>query len=108
MGKPIPGVKAKIVNPETWQEAPTGEPGMLLVTGPNVMKGYYRNPELTADALNEGWFNTRGLGRLDSEGNLFIVGRSREIIVRFGYKMLPVEIEAVLERRLGVPISGRH
>ena len=100
VGPSWPGIEVRI------DTAPGEDAGEILVRGPNVMKGYYRNPELTADALNDGWFNTRDLGRLDSEGNLFIVGRSRELIVRFGYKMLPVEIEAVLERHPAVARSA--
>jgi len=81
--------------------------GEVLVRGPNVMKGYYRNPGLTAAAINsDGWFNTRDLGRFDREGNLFIVGRSRELIIRFGYKVLPGEIESVLDRHSHISRSA--
>jgi acyl-CoA synthetase (AMP-forming)/AMP-acid ligase II len=78
------------------KSVPEGEVGELWVRGPNVMKGYYRAPEETAAAINaEGWFNTRDLARME-DGNLFIVGRTKELIVRFGFNVYPAEVEAVL------------
>jgi len=72
------------------------------VRGPNVMKGYYRSPEETAYAINEeGWFNTRDLAKLE-DGKLFIVGRTKELIVRFGFNVYPAEVEAVLNAHPGV------
>jgi long-chain acyl-CoA synthetase len=73
-----------------------GEVGELWVRGPNVMKGYYRAPEETAAAIDsEGWFNTRDLAQL-RDGHLFIIGRTKELIVRFGFNVYPAEVEAVL------------
>ena len=75
---------------------PNGEVGELHVRGPNVMLGYYRAPELTAKAIDsEGWFNTGDLARLDGD-HLFIVGRSKELIIRSGFNVYPAEVEAVL------------
>jgi acyl-CoA synthetase (AMP-forming)/AMP-acid ligase II len=66
------------------------------------MKGYYRAPEETAAAIDaDGWFNTRDLARLEDE-NLFIVGRTKELIVRFGMNVYPAEVEAVLNTYAGV------
>ena len=73
---------------------------------PNVMKGYYRAPEETAAAIDpDGWFNTRDLARLEG-GNLFIVGRTKELIVRFGLNVYPAEIEAVLNAHPAVVRSA--
>jgi long-chain acyl-CoA synthetase len=95
VGEPFPGVEVKLVGPDR-REVPPGDVGELWVRGPNVMKGYYRSPEETAAALDsEGWFNTRDLARLQ-EGNLFIVGRTKDMIVRFGFNVYPAEVEAVL------------
>src|SRR5439155_18319998 len=83
-----------------------GEVGELWVRGPNVMKGYYRAPEETAAAIHaEGWFNTRDLVRLEG-GNLFIVGRTKELIVRFGFNIYPAEVEAVLNAHPAVARSA--
>jgi long-chain acyl-CoA synthetase len=95
VGLVLPGVEVKFVGPD-GQPVPPGEVGELRVRGPNVMKGYYRAPEETAAAIDsEGWFNTRDLARLEN-GYLFIVGRTKELIVRFGFNVYPAEIEAVL------------
>jgi len=92
VGPVWPGVEVRLDLPDSEGA------GEILVRGPNVMKGYYRNPELTAAAIDSaGWFNTHDLGRFDEEDNLFIIGRSRELIIRFGYKVVPSEIEMVLE-----------
>ena len=95
VGRIFPGLHAKFVD-SNRQSVAEGEVGELWVKGPTVMKGYYRAPEETAAAIDpEGWFNTRDLARLE-DGNLFIVGRTKELIVRFGFNVYPAEIEAVL------------
>ena len=95
VGLVLPGVEVKFVGPD-GRPVPPGEVGELHVRGPNVMKGYYRAPEETAAAIDpEGWFNTRDLARIEN-GYLFIVGRTKELIVRFGFNVYPAEIEAVL------------
>jgi long-chain acyl-CoA synthetase len=95
VGKVLPGVEVQLVGSNSKPVA-GGEVGELWVRGPNVMKGYYRAPEETAAAINpEGWFNTCDLARLEN-GYLFIVGRSKELIIRFGENVYPAEVEAVL------------
>jgi acyl-CoA synthetase (AMP-forming)/AMP-acid ligase II len=95
VGRPLPGVELLFVGRE-GQAVREGEVGELWVRGPNVMKGYYRAPEETAAAIHaEGWFNTRDLARLE-DGNLFIVGRTKDLIVRHGFNVYPAEVEAVL------------
>src|SRR5881409_275592 len=105
IGPVFPGVEVKLVGPDDKQMA-DGEVGELWVRGPNVMKGYYRAPEETASAINaEGWFNTRDLARLEG-GNLFIVGRTKELIVRFGLNVYPAEVEGVLNAHPAVVRSA--
>ena len=73
---------------------------------PNIMKAYYRAPEETAAAINaEGWFNTRDLARFE-EGNLFIIGRTKDLIIRFGFNVYPAEVEAVLNAHPAVAQSA--
>ena len=101
VGQIFPGIEVKFVDAEGNRVA-EGEVGELRVRGPNVMKGYYRAPQETAAAIDaEGWFNTRDLARLEN-GNLFIVGRTSELIVRFGMNVYPAEVEAVLNTHPGV------
>ena len=105
VGRILPGVEIHIVGPDQKPVA-EGDVGELWVRGPNVMKGYYRAPEETAAAVNpEGWFNTRDLARLDN-GYLFIVGRTQELIVRFGENVYPAEVEAVLNTHPAVVRSA--
>ncbi len=95
VGRVLPGVEVKIVGTD-GNLVGEGEVGELSVRGPNIAKGYYRAPEETVAAINsEGWFNTRDLARLEG-GHLFIVGRTKELIVRFGENVYPAEVEAVL------------
>jgi len=95
VGKIFPGVEVRLVGSDGKAVA-SGEVGELWVRGPNVMKGYYRAPEETAAAINpDGWFNTRDLARMNGD-HLFIVGRTKELIVRFGLNVYPAEVEAVL------------
>jgi len=96
IGPPVPGIEVRIVDGGGRAVAP-GEVGELHIRGPNVMLGYYRAPELTAEVVSaDGWFNTGDLARADAEGNLFIAGRSKELIIRSGFNVYPVEVEGVL------------
>jgi len=105
VGQFLPGVEAKFVGPDK-KEVALGEVGELWLRGPNIMKGYYRAPELTATAIDaRGWFNTRDLARL-VDGNLFVVGRTKELIVRSGFNVYPAEVEAVLNAHSAVVRSA--
>ena len=95
VGQAFPGVELKIVGTDGKPVA-EGEVGELHVRGPNIMKGYYRAPQETAAAIDsEGWFNSRDLVRMENE-NLFVVGRTKELIVHLGLNVYPAEVEAVL------------
>jgi acyl-CoA synthetase (AMP-forming)/AMP-acid ligase II len=105
IGPVFPGVEVLLIGTD-GAAVTDGEVGELRVRGPNVMKGYYRAPQETAAAINsEGWFNTRDLARFEGE-NLFIVGRTKELIVRFGLNVYPAEIEAVLNTHPAVTRSA--
>src|SRR5208283_1758325 len=95
VGKILPGVEVKLIGTD-GSPVRENEVGELRVKGPNVMKGYYHAAEETAAAIDrDGWFNTRDLARLEGE-HLFIVGRTKELIVRFGFNVYPAEVEGVL------------
>jgi len=105
VGRVLPGVEVQLVGPNRKPVA-DGQVGELWVRGPNLMKGYYRAPEETADAINsDGWFNTRDLARVQ-DGYLFIEGRTKELIVRFGENVYPAEVEAVLNAHPAVMRSA--
>ncbi len=95
IGVPIPGVEAKIVD-ETGREVPRGTVGELILKGDNIMKGYYKDEEMTAQVLKDGWLHTSDLGRIDAEGYIFLTGRKKRMIITSGFNVYPREIEIVL------------
>jgi long-chain acyl-CoA synthetase len=105
VGPILPGSEIRLVGAD-GKTVPAGEVGELWVRSPGVMKGYYRAPDETAAAINaEGWFNTRDLARLEGD-NLFIVGRTKDLIIRFGFNVYPAEVEAVLNSHPAVARSA--
>lgn len=95
-GPPIPGVEVRRVDGD-GNEAAADQVGEIWVRGPNVMKGYYHDPEQTAAALTpDGWLRTGDLGIQDDEGNITIVGRSKELIIRSGFNVYPTEVEGAI------------
>lgn len=106
VGTPVPGVEVRIVDEKNRPLPPGGE-GEIIVAGPNIMKGYFHRPELTAQVIFEAsfpgsrptrWFRTGDLGRLDADGFLFITGRKKEMLKVAGEMVIPREIEEVLAR----------
>jgi acyl-[acyl-carrier-protein]-phospholipid O-acyltransferase/long-chain-fatty-acid--[acyl-carrier-protein] ligase len=101
VGRPIPGVTVKTVHPETGADLPPSEVGMLLVTGPNVMKGYLQQQELTSQVVRDGWYITGDLARIDDDGFIEITGRESRFS-KIGGEMVPhVKIEEALQKALG-------
>ena len=83
-------------------DVPPGDVGEILVSGPAVMKCYYKNPEATAEVLKDGWLHTGDLGRLDEYGYLYIVGRLKDMIIRGGQNIFPAQIESVISKAPGI------
>jgi len=104
-GKVIPGVQVRIENFETGEECKTMEVGKIFVKGDLVMKGYYDDPELTADALVNGWYNTGDMGYFDEEGYLFHAGRFKRFAKIGGEMVSLVKVENTLEKYLPAGIS---
>lgn len=95
VGKALPGWELKIVD-DNGRAFPTNHPGEIVVKGP-IMKGYYNNPEATAEVIREGWLYTGDIARMDEDGYLFILGRKKEMIIQKGQNIYPGDIEAVLK-----------
>ena len=97
VGRALPGVECRVVNPETGEEMPVGENGEFVARGYNIMKGYYKMPEATAEAIDsDGWLHTGDLACQTAEGNFRITGRLRDMIIRGGENIYPKEIEEFL------------
>lgn len=95
VGQPLCGHMVKITNIR-GESVAVGELGEVCIKSPSVMKGYYGRQEATAEALRDGWFLSGDIGRVDQHGNLFIVDRVKDVIIRGGYNVYPREIEEVL------------
>jgi fatty-acyl-CoA synthase len=94
VGRPLPGVECKIIDPVTGNDLPDGEIGEFVARGYNIMKGYYKMPAATAAAIDEdGWLHTGDLSQRDEEGYFKITGRIKDMIIRGGENIYPKEIE---------------
>jgi fatty-acyl-CoA synthase len=94
VGRALPGVECKIVDPKTGEDLPDGVDGEFVARGYNIMKGYYKMPEATAAAIDEdGWLHTGDLARRDANGYFRITGRIKDMIIRGGENIYPKEIE---------------
>lgn len=96
IGIPWPDTDAKIVKNGTLEEVPVGEIGEIAVKGPQVMKGYWNNPEATEEVLKDGWLLTGDMGKMDEDGYFYVVDRKKEVIIAGGFNIYPREIEEVL------------
>jgi long-chain acyl-CoA synthetase len=106
IGVPIIDTDCKIVDPETLQEMEPGKVGELLIKGPQVMKGYWKQPEETKKTIINGWLRTGDLGRMDEQGYFYIAGRTKDIIKYKGYKVMPKEVEEKLVEHPAVLEAG--
>ncbi len=95
VGQPLWGVDI-ICADDDGNPVPTGEKGEILIRGNNVMKGYYKRPDATAEVMRDGWFHTGDIGIFDEDGYLAIVDRKKDMILRGGYNVYPRELEEVL------------
>jgi malonyl-CoA/methylmalonyl-CoA synthetase len=107
VGPPLPGVEARVTDPDTGTELPQGEIGMIEVKGPNVFAGYWRMPEKTAAEFRpDGFFITGDLGRIDANGYVWILGRGKDLVISGGYNVYPKEVEDEIDALPGVDESA--
>ena len=106
VGTPIWGIDVKAFD-EKATEVAKGEVGEIVIRGHNVMKGYYNNPEATAEAFKgTSWFHTGDLGKMDDDGYLYIVDRVKDMVIRGGYNIYPREIEEVLMTHEAISLAS--
>ncbi|MDT0322094.1 AMP-binding protein [Streptomyces millisiae] len=104
-GRPLPGVRVAIRD-TAGNDVPAGEAGEICVRSDTVMQGYWKQPELTAEVLRDGWLHTGDLGRLDADGYLTVLDRLRDVVIMVGGKFHTSELEDVLESHPGVRQSA--
>jgi long-chain acyl-CoA synthetase len=110
VGQPLPEIELRILDDED-RDLPVGEVGEICVRSPLVMRGYWRAPEQTAEAVRDGWLHTGDLGRLDEDGYLYVVDRKKDLIIRGGFNVFPRDVEeALLEHPAveGAVVVGRQ
>jgi acyl-[acyl-carrier-protein]-phospholipid O-acyltransferase/long-chain-fatty-acid--[acyl-carrier-protein] ligase len=111
IGHPLPGISVRIVDPDTHRPMPSGSPGLLLVRGPNVMLGYLNRPDITAEILRDGWYQTGDIASLDEDGFLQITDRLSRFS-KIGGEMVPhIKIEEKLHemacvQELAIVVAG--
>jgi len=107
VGFPLPGVSARVTDPETAEVLPREEIGMIEVKGPNVFKGYWRMPEKTkSEFRDDGFFITGDLGKIDHKGYVHILGRGKDLVISGGFNVYPKEIESEIDAMPGVVESA--
>ena len=105
VGLPVWGVQVRLVDPLD-HDVPQGEMGEIVIKGHNIMKGYYKKPEATAEAMRGGWFHSGDLGRVDEDGYIFITDRVKDMIIRGGFNVYPREIEEVMMTHPAVSLAA--
>lgn len=106
VGLPLSDTDIKLVNPETGEIAPLGEPGEIMVKGPQVMKGYYKSPDATAKAIENGYLHTGDVGVYDEDGYIKIVDRIKDMVNVSGYKVYSVHVEDILVEHPAIEIAA--
>ena len=107
VGYPLPGVSARVVDPETGKVLPPETIGIIEVKGPNVFKGYWQMPEKTkSEFRDDGFFITGDLGKIDNKGYVHIVGRGKDLVISGGFNVYPKEIESEIDAMQGVVESA--
>ena len=106
VGLPYPDTDVKIVDLQIGEvELPSGEIGEIVVRGPQLMKGYWKDTDTTSELIKDGWLHTRDTGYMDEKGHLYIVGRKSEGILASGHRVWPTEVEEALNRHPKVELS---
>jgi long-chain acyl-CoA synthetase len=106
IGVPVWGIECKLINDDWSEVTEVGAIGEIAIKGHNIMKGYYKRPEATAEVIRNGWFRTGDLARKDQDGFYYIVDRSKDMIIRGGFNIYPREIEEVLMTHEAVSLAA--
>jgi len=106
LGRPLPGLEVRVIDPNTGHDMPTGERGEVLVRGYSLFEGYYRDPVKSAEALDkDGWFHTGDIGSVDAQGTIMFHGRFKDMLKLGGENVAAAEIEAQLQKHKAVKLA---
>jgi long-chain acyl-CoA synthetase len=105
VGQPLFSVDVMCVDEHDQPVAP-GQPGEVVIRGHNVMKGYYKQPDATAEVMRNGWFHTGDIGTIDADGYVTIVDRKKDMILRGGFNVYPRELEEMLMTHPAVSLAA--
>ncbi|MFO7664355.1 MAG: long-chain fatty acid--CoA ligase [Chloroflexota bacterium] len=105
VGLPVWGVQVRVVDPLD-HDVPVGEMGEVTIKGHNIMKGYYKRPNATAEAMRNDWFHTGDMGKLDEDGYLYITDRVKDMIIRGGFNVYPREVEEVMMTHPAISLAA--
>lgn len=106
IGMPLPDTEFKLVDPDTGQLAPLGEPGEIAVRGPQLMDGYFNQPEETANAVRDGWMFTGDVAKMDEDGYFYIVDRVKDMVNISGFKVFTRELDDVLAKHPDIDMAA--
>jgi long-chain acyl-CoA synthetase len=105
IGLPVFGADVRIVDDQD-RDVPVNEPGEIIIRGHNIMKGYYKRPDATAEAMRGGWFHTGDIARFDEDGYIFILDRKKDMVLRGGFNVYPREVEEVMMTHPAVSMAA--
>ena len=105
LGSPMPGQEVEIRDPDTGKPVPTGERGEICVRGVNILKGYYKDPEKSAQTIRDGWLHTGDIGSLDEHGTIMFHGRFKDMLKVGGENVAAAEIEGLLQQHPAVKLA---
>ncbi len=106
IGMPLSDTLVKLIDPETGEPPRPGEPGEIVITGPQLMTGYYKKPDETANAVRNGWMHTGDVAKMDEDGYFYIVDRVKDMVIVSGYKVFTRELDDVLAKHPDVALAA--
>lgn len=106
IGMPLSDTLVKLIDPETGQPAKQGEPGEIVIRGPQLMRGYYNKPSETANAVRDGWMYTGDVARMDEDGYFYIVDRVKDMVIVSGFKVFTRELDEVLAKHPDIALAA--
>ena len=106
IGMPLSDTDVKLIDPETGKPPKSGEPGEIVIRGPQIMRGYYNQPAETANAVRDGWMHTGDVARIDEDGYLYLVDRLKDMVIVSGFKVFTREVDEVLAKHPDVLMAA--